>query len=119
MHESLILVTDVLGKDFHLLPGGKIKLGERSEEACRRELEEELGVRPDRLELAVVLENIYEDPGPVFHEIYFVYRADPSYAAELFQRKLASFWRWIPSERSDEYQLKPEILTSVLIHNDT
>ena len=46
----------------YALPGGFVDVGETVEDACRRELMEETGIKADRLELI----GIYSDPGHVF-----------------------------------------------------
>ena len=46
-------------KGRYALPGGFVELGETVEEACRRELREETGVRANRLRLI----GVYSDPG--------------------------------------------------------
>jgi 8-oxo-dGTP diphosphatase len=45
-------------KGKHALPGGFVDVGETVEEACRRELEEETGVKARRLQLI----GVYSDP---------------------------------------------------------
>ena len=45
-------------KGKHALPGGFVEIGETVEEACRRELMEETGVKAGRLELL----GVYSDP---------------------------------------------------------
>ena len=46
-------------KGKYALPGGFVEIGERVEDACRRELMEETGVKAGRLELV----GVYSDPG--------------------------------------------------------
>ena len=46
-------------KGRHALPGGFVEVGETVEDACRRELMEETGVRAGKLQLL----GIYSDPG--------------------------------------------------------
>jgi 8-oxo-dGTP pyrophosphatase MutT (NUDIX family) len=72
----------VKGEDYLRLLGGSVEFGERSDEALRRELREEIGAEIGRLALLDVIENIYTFEGWPGHEIAFLYRGvftDPSF----------------------------------------
>jgi hypothetical protein len=72
----------VKGDVLHGPPGGAIEFRERSEDAARREIREELGADVEDLRLVGVLENIFHYEGLPGHEIIFVHEArfaDPSY----------------------------------------
>lgn len=60
---------------FFRPPGGGIELGERSVDAVRREMREELGAEIFEPRLVRVLENIFEYGGETKHEIVFLFRA--------------------------------------------
>lgn len=67
---------------FYRPLGGGIEFGERSEDAARREILEELGAEIGDLRLLGVSENIYTFLGQPGHEIVFTYEAtfkDPSF----------------------------------------
>ena len=55
--------------------GGGIEFGERSDEALRREIREELGAELHDPRLLGVLENIFTLDGKDWHEIVFVFDA--------------------------------------------
>ena len=61
---------------FYRPPGGTIEFGERSIDAVRREVREEIGADLANLRLLACVENLFDYHGDVGHEIVFVYRAD-------------------------------------------
>jgi ADP-ribose pyrophosphatase YjhB (NUDIX family) len=63
--------------------GGGVEVGERTEDALRREIREELGAEIEQPHLVGVLENIFTIEDRQVHEIVFVYDAqfaDASFA---------------------------------------
>ena len=76
-HKNRILVFEGYdrAKDeiFYRPLGGGIEFGEKSEEAVRRELKEELNVEIANLRYLGMLENIYTFNGGSYHEVVMVY----------------------------------------------
>jgi ADP-ribose pyrophosphatase YjhB (NUDIX family) len=74
------------GKVFERPLGGHVELGERAEEAVRRELLEEIAQELDDVRLLEVVENLFVLDGVPQHEIVFLFEgrlADPAgYAIE-------------------------------------
>ena len=58
---------------FYRPLGGGIEFGEKSEDAVRRELKEELNVEIANLRYLGMLENIYTFNGGSYHEVVMVY----------------------------------------------
>ena len=58
---------------FYRPLGGGIEFGEKSEDAVRRELKEELNVEITDLKYLGMLENIYTFNGGSYHEVVMVY----------------------------------------------
>ena len=64
------------GEEFYRLLGGTVDFQERSEEAIRREIREELECEIENLTLLEVLENIFTFEGQYGHEITFLFKGD-------------------------------------------
>ena len=68
-------MTDPSEGTFYRPPGGGIEFGETSQEAGRRELQEEFGIEIDELTYLGVIENVFEFRGAPHHEICFIFEA--------------------------------------------
>lgn len=68
-------MTDADDATYYRAPGGGIEFRERSDEAARRELREELDIEVDELALLGVLETTFEIAGEPYHEIAFIFEA--------------------------------------------
>jgi 8-oxo-dGTP pyrophosphatase MutT (NUDIX family) len=66
----------VKGETFYRPLGGGIEFGERSEQAVRREMMEELGAELVNLTQIGILENIFTYEGKPGHEIAFIFQAE-------------------------------------------
>ena len=79
-NDNKILVSKgedvVKGEAFLRLLGGSVEFGEKSLEALRRELQEELGATLKNEKLLSIIENIFEFNGDLMHEVTFLYSAE-------------------------------------------
>jgi ADP-ribose pyrophosphatase YjhB (NUDIX family) len=105
--------------------GGGIEFGERSEEALRREIREELGAEMRGPRLLGVIENIFELERRTWHEIVFVFDAEFADASlynrpELPVNEAACIEpaRWVPlAAFGDDLPLYPRGLVELLMRD--
>ena len=68
---EVLIVRSSKWKNKHTVPGGHIELGERAEDAIRREVEEETGLDVEEVRLLLVQEAIY--PKDYYKHEHFVF----------------------------------------------
>lgn len=77
LNKDRILVVEghdpVKGETFYRPLGGGIEFGEKSEDAVRRELKEEINVDVEEIRYLGTLENIFIFNGNAYHEIVLIY----------------------------------------------
>lgn len=73
LRDSHVLVCREDDEDFVMLPGGRVELGEPSEVALRREINEELQCTGQIDRLLFTVENFFARGGEQFHEIALYY----------------------------------------------
>lgn len=100
----LLVVSKQAAPDVYFVPGGKPEPGEEPEETLVRELREELGVEPGRLEPLAVVEERAALEGVPMHLTVFAttLMGDPVPAAEL------SALRWTDG-REPDLRLAPAV----------
>ena len=59
---------------FYFVVGGRVTIGESSENAIKRELKEELGIILENVKLKAIVENFFVMENKKFHEICFYYK---------------------------------------------
>lgn len=74
--EKLFLVRAPEGNYYTL--GGAIQLGETTEEAVQREMQEELGIDVEVGPLAFIVENQFSLQEKSYHQIEFLYLVTPT-----------------------------------------
>lgn len=132
-YQQRILVFDGFDRSkdsWYFRPlGGGIEFGEASDEAMRRETEEELGCGVDGLELLGVIENRFVLEGEPGHEIVFVFDGILN-DRSLYKRGAvpwqehgsgeAGLARWLGREdfrRESRWRLVPEELEGLLLQH--
>jgi len=95
--------------------GGRIKINETSEEAAKRELMEETGIKTDKISFKTVIENFFIDSEKKFvHEICFVYMVDKE--LEIDSKKLKLVECSITDFKNTD--IKPVAIRDFILNND-
>jgi len=91
------------------LPGGLVHLGERLEDAVRREVEEECGLQVDILDVCGVIDRVVRDPAPAgdgarvrYHWVIVDYVAEPA-GGVLQAASDAADARWVRLDELGRY----------------
>lgn len=75
IHEGKLLIMQDENQPYYYVPGGRVSLHERSEDAMKREISEELNIEVNIKRMLWVNENFFEEAilNERFHEICFFY----------------------------------------------
>ena len=74
--DNKILFRKNAKKDHYCIIGGRIEIGENSEQTVKREVMEELGKEIEITGYAATIENFFEMDNKKYHEIMFIYFAE-------------------------------------------
>ena len=125
IHDNKLLVHNNVNESHVALVGGRVEIGESSEQTIRREIMEEMGKEIEILEYVSTIENFFEADDMPYHEIMFVYRVD--FKNEEDKKIIETIhnvegedelrYDWIDLDKINEYPLKPDILKDLLRNN--
>ncbi|MFH0852447.1 MAG: NUDIX domain-containing protein [bacterium] len=76
LNNGEVLLCQKKGEDYYFFPGGHVEFAEKAELTLARELKEEIGVSPNRVNYIGTVENLFEENGKKHHEINLVFKAD-------------------------------------------
>ena len=76
LRDGSVLLCRNLEHGYFYLPGGHVEPGETAAEACRRELQEELGLKSRMGECRLIAEQRFEQGGKARHEISLVFHVE-------------------------------------------
>lgn len=124
-HNNKILVHKNINSNHYALLGGRVVIGESSDETVKREVEEELGKEIDIIDYIATIENFFELKQSKYHEIMFVYRAEfKNDEDKKITETLKNIegdknlqYEWLDLDKIDEYPLVPQVIKSILKEN--
>lgn len=125
--DSKVLFVDMDDSGFLCLPGGYVELGETTEEACLRELNEEVRKKFKIKNYCGVIENFFRNKfNKDIHEIsfYYVLTTNDELAATDFiimendkGNIVKLSFKWIDLKEIENYDIRPVFLKTILKNN--
>ena len=122
IHNNNLLVHNNVNESHVALVGGRVKIGESSEDTLKREIKEEMGKEIEILEYVSTIENFFDTDDMPYHEIMFVYRVD--FKDDADKKIIDSIkniegedelrYDWIDLDKIEQYPLKPQILKRMI-----
>ena len=111
--------------DFVVLPGGRVKTLESSEDALIREINEEMKIDLTKynLEFIGIDENFFELDNIKYHELYFIYKIEIDENNDDFKDGMinydskVNYYKWINILDLKEVNLLPKSLISIIDSN--
>ena len=121
IHNNMILLHKNMNKEYYTIIGGRVKIGEDSKKALKRELEEELGKEVCVGEFWGVIENFFIKDNIKYHEIIFIYRAEfknktdrlLNYTIKNNENKSYLNYYWIDINKLNDYTIVPNAIKKV------
>lgn len=111
--------------DFVVLPGGRVKTLESSEDALIREINEEMKIELSNynLEFIGADENFFELDNIKYHELYFIYKIEIDENNEDFKDGMinydskVNYYKWVDILDLKEVNLLPKSLINIIDSN--
>lgn len=122
IHNNKILAHRNLNKGHYCIPGGRVEIGENSEETVKREIQEELRKQIEITGYVATIENFFEMNESKYHEIYFLHEIEftneedkkINYTMHNEEGKEYLQYEWLDLDRIEEYNILPNCLKKVL-----
>lgn len=122
IHNNKVLVHRNINKDHYCLPGGRIEIGENSEQTIKREIKEELGKQILITGYLATIENFFKMENKKYHEISFLHTIEfeneedkkIDYTIHNVEGKEYLQYEWIDLNKIEDYNILPKCLKEVL-----
>lgn len=125
--DNKVLFVDMSDSGFLCLPGGYVELGETTEQACIRELTEEVGKKFIIDKYCGVIENFFRNKfNNNIHEISFYYTLTSIDELDtndftLMENDKGNIikldFKWVDLKKIEKYDIRPEFLKNILKNN--
>ncbi len=122
IHNNKVLMHRNVNESYHALLGGRVELGESSEDTVKREILEELGKEVEITGYCCTIENFFNFRDSEYHEIMFVHFAefideDDKKIEETLKNiegREELEYRWLDLDKITEYEIRPDVMRKVL-----
>ena len=122
IHDNKILLHKNINEEHYALLGGRVAIGENSEEALRREIMEELGKEIEITGYVTTIENLFEMKNSKYYEILFVHNIEfkdeeNKKILETMQNKEGKEYlryEWVDINKLEKYDLRPKAMKRIL-----
>ena len=109
--------------DYYMLPGGKVHQLEKSEDAIKREIIEELGFNNLKFDLVGISEEFVKDKKNDIHQITLTYKCiyEDEISKEPF-KSIESDWinfKWVDINELDNYKIHPSNVKELIQNSDS
>lgn len=122
IHNNKLLTHKDINADHYCLPGGRVQIGENSENTIKREIKEELGKEIEIIGYIATVENFFEMDGYKYHEVFFLHKIEfkededkkIQHTIKNIEGKEYLQYEWIDLNKIDKYNLVPKCLKHIL-----
>ena len=116
--ETKILLFYGDDMDFYMLPGGKVKEQEKSIDAIKREIYEELGYKNLEFKFAGVSEELISEKDKFIQEITITYKCkyNGDIKEKYFKSKESDWinFKWVEINKLDKFNIHPSKISSIV-----